>query len=445
MRVAMISMHTSPLEQPGHGDAGGLNVYVMSAARHLARHGIAVDIYTRATRPSQGEVVEVSPGVRVINIVAGPFEGLAKEDLPTQLTAFAGGILRFVARGTADAFGPASPRPRVPLPVAGSYDLIHSHYWLSGQVGWLLRDLWGVPLVHTGHTWAAVKNHHRVAGDTAESEARRMCEQQLVDNADVVVVNTRQELADIHTHYDAGDAVLAVVSPGADTSLFTPGTNRNTERARRELGVPLHAKVVAFVGRLQELKGPQVLIRAVAELVRRDPDRSLRALLCGGASGAGSSAGRYRALAEELGVGHRVRFLDPRPPQELVNIYRAADLVAVPSASESFGLVALEAQASGTPVVAARVGGLPIAVADGRTGLLVDGHDPDEWADALERLLDDDDARVAMGERATVWAERFSWDNTAVRLAEIYEKAVAAGPRRDSDRRTGAGEDGPGD
>ena len=211
MRVAMISMHTSPLEQPGTGDAGGMNVYVHNTATQLARKGTTVDVFTRATRPSQGEVVEVEPGYRVINVVAGPYEGLEKHDLPTQLAAFSGGVVQF-ARANDE-----------------NYDLIHSHYWLSGQVGWLLADLAGIPLVHTGHTWAAVKNAY--ATESEESEARRICEQQLVDNAEVLVVNTPDETSELARFYDVDPAKISVVSPGADTELFTPGTNRNTELA----------------------------------------------------------------------------------------------------------------------------------------------------------------------------------------------------------------------
>lgn len=407
MRIAMISMHTSPLEQPGSGDAGGMNVYVLNTARHLARQGVEVDIYTRATRPSQGEVVEVEDRLRVINIVAGPYEGLDKDALPTQLAAFAGGIMLYVkCQGLA-------------------YDLIHSHYWLSGQVGWLLRDLWEVPLVHTAHTLAAVKNAYRSADVRPESEARRICEQQLVDNADLLVVNTRQETDDLVEHYDADAERVVVVSPGADTELFTPGTDRNTERARRQLGIPLHARVVAFVGRLQQFKGPQVLIRAVAELVRRDPGRNLRVLICGGPSGAQATPEYYVDLARELGVERRVRFLDPRPPEELVTIYQAADIVAVPSYNESFGLVAIEAQATGTPVVAARAGGLSLAVAEGETGLLVDGHEAPDWADALAQLLDDDDTRVRMAEDAVGHAANFSWSSSASQLASVYSEALS--------------------
>ncbi|WJY88854.1 D-inositol-3-phosphate glycosyltransferase [Corynebacterium confusum] len=408
MRVAMISMHTSPIEQPGVGDAGGMNVYVLNTAKELALQGVEVDVYTRATRPSQGEVVEVSEHLRVINVVAGPYEGLEKEDLPTQLAAFAGGMVEYVkCHGL-------------------HYDIIHSHYWLSGQVGWLLRDLWGVPLVHTAHTLAAVKNAYRSDDDARESEARRICEQQLVDNADLLVVNTVDEARELAEHYDAPAERIVTVAPGADTKLFTPGSDRNTERARRELGLPLHSKVIAFVGRLQKFKGPEVLIRATAEIFRREPLRNLRVVICGGPSGAGASPQAYADLARELGVDRRVRFLSPRPPEELVALYQAADIVAVPSYNESFGLVAVEAQASGTPVVAARVGGLPIAVEDGVTGMLVDSHEPEDWADALEELLDDDERRIAMGEAAVPHAERFSWEAAATELVAVYQRALTA-------------------
>ena len=417
MNVAMISMHTSPIEQPGLGDAGGLNVYILNTALQLARRGITVDVYTRATRPSQGDIVEVEEGFRVINIVAGPYEGLSKDELSTQLAAFAGGMIQFARENDLH------------------YDLIHSNYWLSGQVGWLLRDLWQVPLVHTAHTLAAVKNAHRSSEDAQEAEARRICEQQLVDNADLLVVNTEDEARELAYHYDARPETIRTVKPGADTQLFTPGTNRNTERSRRELGIPLNAKVVVFVGRLQRFKGPEVLLRATAELFQRDPYRNLRVVICGGASGNGSSVEDYRNLARELGIQHRVRFIPPRPPAELVAVYQAADIVAVPSYNESFGLVAVEAQASGTPVVAARVGGLPIAVRDGETGVLVRGHEPGAWADALGQLLDDDDLRIGMGEAAVAHAATFSWAASAEQLEGVYAAATENGPADRATRR----------
>lgn len=412
MRIAMISMHTSPLQQPGTGDAGGMNVYIRAIAQELASQGMDVDIYTRATRPSQGEVVQVADNLRVINIIAGPYEGLSKEELPTQLAAFAGGIVQFQRCHNL------------------SYDLIHSHYWLSGQVGWLLRDLWQIPLVHTAHTLAAVKNLH----DGQESEARRICEQQITDNADILVVNTQEEADNILRHYDGDRDRIRIVPPGADVKLFHPGGERATELSRRELGIPLHDKVVAFVGRLQQFKGPQVLIAALAELLRRDPDRNIKVIICGGLSGAHASPQYYRDMATQLGVEKKIRFLEPRPPEELVSVYRAADVVAVPSFNESFGLVAMEAQATGTPVVAARVGGLPIAVAEGETGLLVDGHSPQAWADALGELLDDDDTRIRMGEDAVRHAQGFSWAEAASTLASVYSEALSLQPDGCADR-----------
>lgn len=404
-RIAMISMHTSPLEQPGIGDAGGMNVYVLRTCEELARRGVQVDVFTRATRSSVGEIIQVSDNFRVINIVAGPYEGLEKADLATQMPAFAGGVLEFVRKQGIE------------------YDLIHSHYWLSGQVGWLLSDLWRVPFVHTAHTLAAVKNLHLAAGDTPEPESRRICEQQIVDNACRIIVNTEaeaQQLVDLH---DADRSRIDVVPPGVDVELYSPGSGRATERARRELGIPLHTKVILFVGRLQRLKGPQVLLRGVGELMRREPGTDLRVIICGGLSGTGMNApDEFTNLAVEEGIDHLVRFMAPRPPQDLANLYQAADLVAVPSYNETFGLVAMEAQATGTPVVAANVGGLSIAVADGVSGLLVDGHEPAAWADALGRLVDDDELRIKLAEHAREHALEFSWQKTVDRLADVYHR-----------------------
>ncbi len=397
-------MHTSPLEQPGTGDAGGMNVYIRNTAEKLAELGIQVDVFTRATRPLQGEVVEVVPGMRVINCVAGPYEGLSKEELPTQLAAFTGSVL---------AFGRQQGL---------TYDLIHSHYWLSGQVAWLLRDLWNVPWVHTAHTWAAVKNSYLAEGDRREPESRRICEQQIVDNADLLIANTETEVNDLMVGYDAVSSRIEVVTPGANVELFTPGSDRATERCRRELGIPLRAKVIAFVGRVQKLKGPHILLQAAAKVIRDNPTEDVRVVICGGPSGSGLQRPEaLEELAHELGIRGYVRFLPPRPSQELVGVYQAADIVAVPSYNESFGLVAVEAQACGTPVVAAKVGGLPIAVEDGVSGVLVDGHDPDDWAQALGELVRDDRRRIEMGERAPDHARRFSWGNSAQRLVELYE------------------------
>ena len=375
----MLSVHTSPLAQPGTGDAGGMNVYVLQSALQMARRGVEVEIFTRATSSADQPVVRVAPGVLVRNVVAGPFEGLDKYDLPTQLCAFTAGVLR----------AEATYEP-------GYYDIVHSHYWLSGQVGWLARDRWAVPLVHTAHTLAAVKNAALADGDSPEPPLRAVGEQQVVDEADRLIVNTEHEAQQLVSLHHADPARIDVVHPGVDLEVFTPGDKR---AARAALGLAADEQVLAFVGRIQPLKAPDVLLRAAAKLTGALPSQagahpsrgrfsSLRVLVAGGPSGTGLQApDALVRLADELGIAAHVTFLPPQSREQLVNVYRAADLVAVPSYSESFGLVAVEAQACGTPVVAAAVGGLPVAVRDGVSGTLVDGHDVDDWAAAIGALL----------------------------------------------------------
>lgn len=393
----MLSVHTSPLAQPGTGDAGGMNVYVLQTALELARRGVEVEIFTRATFSQDAPVVRVAPGVVVRHVVAGPFEGLDKHDLPTQLCAFTAGVLR----------AEATHEP-------GYYDIVHSHYWLSGQVGWLARDRWAVPLVHTAHTLAAVKNASLATGDQPEPPLRAVGEQQVVDEADRLIVNTEYEAQQLVSLHSADPDRIDVVHPGVDLATFSPGDRL---QSRRALGLTAQEKVVAFVGRIQPLKAPDVLLRAVAKLP------GVRVLVAGGPSGSGlaNPDGLVR-LAEELGISDRVTFLPPQTPAQLVDVYRAADLVAVPSYAESFGLVAVEAQACGTPVVAAAVGGLPVAVRDGVSGVLVDGHDPDDWAAAMGGLFDrgPETMRAAAVEHAAM----FSWAHTVDALLMSYDRAI---------------------
>ncbi|WP_225731623.1 MULTISPECIES: D-inositol-3-phosphate glycosyltransferase [unclassified Nocardia] len=405
-RIAVISVHTSPLAQPGTGDAGGMNVYVLQTAVQLARRGIEVEIFTRATSSNVPPVQEAAPGVLVRNVVAGPFEGLDKRDLPTQLCPFTAEVLRQEARQ---------------LP--GHYDLIHSHYWLSGQVGWLAKDRWRVPLVHTAHTLAAVKNAALADGDCPEPLSRQIGEQQLIGEADRLVANTVEEARQLIELYGADPEMIDVVPPGADLARYRPGEKA---AARTALGLSQTEQIVAFVGRIQPLKAPDVLIRAAAEVLRREPERALRVLIVGGPSGTGLERPHSLIeLADALGIADRVTFLPPQPPDRLVQVYRAADLVAVPSYNESFGLVAIEAQASGTPVLAADVGGLGTAVRHGESGLLVPGHRAEEWADALTYLLADRIRLWRMGIRAVDHAANFSWEHTADGLLASYSAALA--------------------
>ena len=410
-RVAMISLHTSPLDQPGTGDAGGMNVYVIELARRLADCGIEVDIFTRATSSRLAPVVGVRDGVTVHNVHAGPFEGLTKAELPGQLCVFARDVLR------AEAQHPP-----------GHFDVVHSHYWLSGQVGALARDRWGVPLVHSMHTMAKVKNEALAEGDTPEPTARVIGEEQVVQAADVLIANTDLEAKQLINLYDADPGRVEVVHPGVDTRVFRALTADQRARARRERDLPADALVLLFAGRIQPLKAPDVLLRAVAELLVRRPDLRPRLVVpvVGGPSGSGLERPTALAnLAAELRIDDVVRFVPPVPQHELAGWYAAATLVAVPSYNESFGLVAAEAQAAGAPVVAAAVGGLTTVVRDGRSGLLVDTHEPHDWAVALERVVADADFRDRLAAGALVQAREFSWEATAAQTVAVYERAHA--------------------
>ncbi len=405
-RMAMISLHTSPLDQPGTGDAGGMNVYVVEVARRLAARGIEVDIFTRATSSVLDPVVQLADGVQVRNVHAGPFEGLTKDELPGQLCVFAREVLR------AEAAQPL-----------GHYDVVHSHYWLSGQVGALARDRWGVPLVHSMHTMAKVKNEALAEGDKPEPAARVIGEEQVVESADVLVANTVLEAKQLINLYDAQPGRVEVVHPGVDDKVFRP---QDQAAARAARGIPADALVLLFAGRIQPLKAPDVLLHATAELLRLRPElrRRLVVPVVGGPSGSGLERPTALAnLADALGIADVVRFVPPVPQHELAGWYAAATLVAVPSHNESFGLVAVEAQASGAPVVAAAVGGLTTVVRHGHSGLLVDSHDAADWARALEPVVVDPAYRDRLAAGALEQARHFSWDATAAQTLEVYQRA----------------------
>ena len=418
----MLSLHTSPIEQPGIGDAGGMNVYVTELARRLAALGVEVEVFTRATSSDVRPVEEVVPGFTVRNVVAGPLEPLPKGDLPSQLCAFTAAVLRAEAT-------------REP----GWYDLVHSHYWLSGQVGWLAKERWGVPLVHSMHTMAKVKNAALAEGDAPEPSARAIGEAQVVDAADRLIANTAAEANELIELYAAVPSRVAAVPPGVDLATYRPGPR---DAARARLGLPLNREILLFVGRIQRLKAPDLLIRALALMVERDPSarQRLQVVIVGGPSGSGTAEPRHlEALARRLGVRALVRFEPPATGERLTDFYRAANVTVVPSYSESFGLVALESQACGTPVVAASVGGLRTAVADGSSGLLVEGHQPSAYADALTALLSDAEKHRALSTGAVAHAANFSWDRTVEGVLDVYAQALIA---LRFDERRAAGESG---
>jgi len=411
-------LHTSPLDQPGTGDAGGLNVYVVEVAKQLARRGIEVEIFTRAVCPDTPPVVELVPGVLVRNMVAGPFSELDKNSLSGQICPFTFGVLR-----TEAAFEP------------GRYDLLHAHYWLSGQVAAVAAERWGVPLIQSMHTLGKVKNLALASGDYAEPQARIRGETEVIAAADRLVANTATEARQLVELYGADPRRVKTVSPGVDLSLFSPGSVAAVSAARARLGLPLDAVVLLFAGRIQPLKGPDVVLHATAELLRSSPalaDR-LVVVFVGGPSGSEVGApGRLDGLAATLGISGCVRQEPPCPQRELADWYRAATLVLVPSHSESFGLVALEAQACGTPVVAAAVGGLRTAVRDGFSGVLVDGHDPCVWARELEKLIGSPGRLAALSRGAIEHASAFGWPATADQLIGVYTGAMNAVSARDA-------------
>jgi D-inositol-3-phosphate glycosyltransferase len=420
-RVATVSVHTSPLDQPGTGDAGGLNVYVVEVAKRLAARGVEVDIFTRATSRALPPAVELAPGVLVRNVVAGPFEELDKTELPRHLCGFTSGVLR----------AEAAHEP-------GHYDLLHTHYWLSGQAGWAAKERWGVPLVHSMHTMAKVKNAALADDDKPEPAERVLGEEQVVASADQLVANTAKEARELVDLYGADPSRVAAVSPGVDLSLFRPESPliargagllpHRTGPARRRLGLPRDAYVLLFVGRIQPLKAPDVLLRAVARMLADDPELRSRLVVAvvGGPSGSGLCRPEgLQLLAAELGISDVMRFEPPAPQHELADWYRAADVTVVPSRSESFGLVAVESQACGTPVVASRVGGLCTAVADGESGVLVSGHDPADYAAVLRRLHAEPGLHARLARGAVRHARDFGWETTVDRLLDVYTGAVS--------------------
>jgi len=395
----VISLHTSPLQQPGAGDSGGMNVYVRELVSALAQAGLECTTFTRADREDLPEEVLVEPGHRVVHIEAGPHH-LPKEALPEITEDFRRGVLDWIER---------HDRP----------DVIHGNYWLSGVVGHQLKHDLDVPFVSTFHTLARVK----AEGGDPEPEWRDRAEAEIIHCADAICVSCDEEESQFRRLYGNPDGRIEIISPGVEHAFFAPGDRSG---ARAALGMDPHRPLLLFVGRIQPLKAPDLAIRALRSLDARG-HRDAELVIVGGASGSAGDVQETeaRALVDELGLHDRVRFVPPQPHHMLSSWYRAADVVVVPSRSESFGLVALEAAACGVPVVASSVGGLVSLVDDGCTGLLVEGRDPDAYAVAIAKVLDDPQLADDMGRAAVERAKRYTWAFAAARLRRLYADVTA--------------------
>lgn len=400
-RVAMLSFHTSPLAPLGGRETGGMNVYVREVARQLGVAGVLVDVFTRRTDPAQPLVVPLGPGARLIHIEAGAAARIEKEDLLPLVAPFAAGVQAFAAGE------------------AIRYDLVHAHYWLSAAAGEMLARGWGVPLLAMFHTLAEVKLRARAS--EREPAERREAERRLVHVADRVVAATEHERQLLRQIYGVPSQRVAVIPLGVDVERFRP---REQAAARAALGLPLDEHVVLAVGRLEPLKGFDILIGALAEMTERS---HTRLLIVGGDATAAAERTRLMAVADAAGVADRVRFVGAVPHEQLPDWYAAADVVAVPSFYESFGLVAVEALASGTPVVASRVGGLTSTVRDGRTGYLVPWRCPGPFAEKIDLLLGNESLRQTLGRAAADSMQQYAWSAVASGLRTLYASVLAAG------------------
>jgi D-inositol-3-phosphate glycosyltransferase len=396
-RVALLSVHTSPLARPGGNKAGGLNVYVLELAHRLAAAGCRVDIFSRASSRDYPQVVELAPGLRAVHLKAGPVRHLRPENVYKHLDAFVDTLIEFQAADGA------------------AYDVVHSHYWLSGLVGERLGALWDVPHITMFHTLGEVKNRASVAEH--ESELRILSEASIIAGADSVICATEHERSLLRQLYAADPAKVSVIPLGVDLERFRP---LDKTEARARLGVD-SGRIVLFVGRIEPLKGIDILIEAAA-LVESDLDCSV--IVVGGDSGSQARVNRLRELARERGIAERVRFVGAVEHERLPLYYSAADVCVVPSHYESFGLVAVEAMASGLPVVASRVGGLTGTVRDGETGYLVPWLCPEPFAERIELLLENEPLRRNLGEAAREAVARFRWENVVTSLLDLYDELL---------------------
>lgn len=421
MRIAMLSVHTCPLAALGGKKTGGMNVYVRELSRELGRRGIQVDIFTRSENPEVPHIddTDLGPNARVVHVVSGPEAPASKSTIWQHLPSFVDGVRHFAHREDV------------------RYDVTHSHYWLSGWVAWMLQADWpGVPIMHMFHTLGHLKN--LVAQSEAEREPaqRVMVETEIVQLADRLVAATPRERQQLITFYDTDPTKISVIPPGVDLDLFQPIPQ---VEAKAHLGLPAEHRMILFVGRIEPLKGLDTLIRAMARVVEWDP--SLRDDFCvciiGGEAEPEQMSDEMRRLdrlREELGISDVITFLGARDQTELPYYYSAAEMIAVPSHYESFGMVALEAMACGTPVVASDVGGLSFIVRDGETGFLIPEKDVGAWADRMFRLLKQPKLQAQLGHRGVKAAQEYAWSHIADQIVALYCDVHGLQPTSDHGR-----------
>ena len=410
--VAVITAHACPYSEIGGAENGGMSIYVREVTKALARRNVPSVIFTRKEDPDAPPLVRFRDGTRLVHVVAGPQGPLGKDAFFYHLPEFYRGVAAWARREDIE------------------FRLVNSHYWLSGWAGRRLSQVWGVPWAHMAHTLARVKDRDRPAGAAPEADQRVAVELEIVRSANRLIAPTDQEVEDLAFLYGADRGCISVVPPGVDTRVFSPVASTEL---RRELGIGEDEKVILFTGRLERLKGVEVLLHALAAILDCRTRRDVRLLVLGADSSNGileagvhgGERARLEALAVEIGVDDRVDFLGTVPHEDLPAYYSLADVCAVPSYSESFGLVAIEAEACGTPVVASRIGGLRQLVLDGITGVTVPSHEPMAWAEALKRVIDDPGATSVMGPAARRLAQAYSWESSAEQLLAAYAETEA--------------------
>jgi D-inositol-3-phosphate glycosyltransferase len=415
-RLAVLSLHTSPLAQPGTGDGGGMNVYVRELTAALARSGVTCDVFTRAWSAGLPPVVDVEPGLRVHHVPAGPAEAMPKESLPAVVDEFTARVLERMA---------AAPMSGGDAGGDLSYTSVHANYWLSGLSGHVIKHELNLPLVCTFHTLDRVKAESMPEEVEADMPHRRAeAEATVIGCSDAVLASCTVEADQIASLYGGEPSRIRIVPPGVDHAFFGPG---HRPQARRALGLPLDGRLLLFVGRIQPLKCADVAIETLAELLDGGGE-PYRLVVVGGPSGphGEKSLQRLHDVADGRGVRDHVHFVEPQPHELLSSYYRAADVCLVPSRSESFGLVALEAAACGTPVVASAVGGLTTLVDHGRTGFLVDDPDPAAYGAAVRRVFAEPLAAERLSTASVLRARRYTWRAAARTLVELHDELASS-------------------